>query len=174
VAKKISIFGMIALLVLGGLLAGGYWLVQRRERTVCGFCHRNINPRSAVIAEVGGRQRRVCCAHCAITEGRQENKPVRLISVTDYSSGKQMAPADAWYVDGSRMIACEHDLTHMDEMKHANQLAYDRCAPGTFAFARREDALDFVINNGGVLRRLPELLESLGASAPAPAREAHP
>ena len=40
-------------------------------------------------------------------------------------------------------------MTQMDEMKQAEQLAFDRCSPGTFAFATREDAEAFVAQNGG-------------------------
>ena len=173
-AKKVSLIALSAVLALGALYGGGYWLMQRRAETVCGFCQRHINPRSAVVAEVGGHTRHVCCAHCAITEGRQQGKPVRLISVTDYPTGGRLKPEDAWYVDGSRMVACEHDRTPMDQMKRPEPLAFDRCAPGTFAFARQEDALGFIDHNGGVLRRLPEMLRSAGAPAPAPAQEAQP
>ncbi len=157
-ARKISIAAVVLLVVVAGLLISGEWLVRRRSETVCGFCNRPIHPNLEVIADVGGRERHVCCARCAISEARQEAKPLRLISVTDYPSGKRIAPANAWYVEDSRAIACDHDMAKMDEMKHAQPLAYDRCSPGTFAFAQREDAEAFVAKNGGVVRRLEEML----------------
>jgi len=157
-AKKASIYVGVAVLVIAGLLAGGYRLMNRRSETLCGFCQRHINPRSKVVAEVGGRRRDVCCAHCAVTEARQEHKPLRLIAVTDYQSGGTLDPEQAWYVDGSRVVACEHDMARMDMTKHAEQLAFDRCSPGTFAFRDRRSAESFVEQNGGILRRLPELL----------------
>ncbi len=156
--KKASIYGFLVLIVLAGLFSGGYWMVERRSETVCGFCQRHITPRARVVAEVGGRRRAVCCAHCAITEGRQEKKPVRLIEVTDYPTGEKLNPEQAWYVDGSRMVACEHSMTKIDESKHAEQSEFDRCSPGTFAFRDRKAAEAFVADNGGVLVRLPELL----------------
>ncbi len=157
-AKKVSIAALVLLLVVGGLLALGNWSLKRRAETYCGFCNRPIKAELAVIAEVGGRKRKVCCARCAITEARQENKQLRLISVTDYSSRTKIAPEQAWYVEDSRAIACDHDMAMMDETKHAQQLSFDRCSPGTFAFARREDADAFVAKNGGVVRRLAEML----------------
>ncbi len=157
-ARKISIAVVVLLVIVAGLLISGEWLVKRRSETVCGFCNRPIQPNLGVIAEVGGRQRRVCCARCAISEARQEGKPLRLISVTDYASGKPIAPASAWYVEDSRVVACNHDMAMMDEMKHAQPLSFDRCSPGTFAFAQLEDAQAFVANNGGVVRRLEEML----------------
>lgn len=157
-AKKVSVTALVLLLVIGGLLALGNWSVKRRAETFCGFCDRPIKPELAVIAEIGGRQRRVCCARCAITEARQENKPLRLISVTDYASKAKLAPEQAWYVEDSRAVACNHDIGKIDQDKRAEQLVFDRCSPGTFAFARREDAAAFVAQNGGVIRRLPEML----------------
>lgn len=161
--RKISVAAVVLLVIVAGLLISGEWLVRRRSETVCGFCHRPIQPNLGVVAEVGGRERHVCCARCAITESRQESKALRLISVTDYISGKQIAPAKAWYVEDSRAIACSHDMAMMDETKHAQQISFDRCSPGTFAFAQREDAQAFVANNGGVVRRLEEMLGEVQA-----------
>jgi len=157
-AKKASIYAGLAMVVVAVLFAGGYRLMNRRSEAVCGFCQRHINPQARVVAEVGGNRRAVCCAHCAVTEARQEKKPLRLIEVTDYPTGDKVNPEQAWYVEGSRVVACEHDMARMDVTKHAQQLAFDRCSPGTFAFRERKSAAAFVEQNGGILRRLPELL----------------
>ena len=157
-AKKASIYSAAVLIVVAGLFAGGYLLVNRRSRTQCGFCQRHINPQAHVVAEVGSKRRDVCCAHCAVTEARQEKKSLRLVEVTDYPTGKMVSPEGAWFVEDSRVIACQHDMSKMDESKHAEHLAFDRCSPGTFAFSDRKTAEAFVEQNGGVLRSLPELL----------------
>jgi hypothetical protein len=156
-AKKVSISALIAVLVLAGLFSGGYWLVNRRAETICGICQRPIKPEVGVIAEIGGRKRRACCTRCAITEARQEHARLRMIQVTDYMTRKPIDPQQAWYVEDSRKMACDHDMTMMDMSKHSEQLAFDRCAPGTFAFARRDDAEAFVAENGGVVRRLAQM-----------------
>ncbi len=157
-AKKVSIAALVLLVVVGVLFALGEWSLKGRTETFCGFCNRPIKPELAVIAEVGGHQRRVCCARCAITEARQENQPLRLIEVTDYTSKAKIAPERAWYVEDSRAIACNHDMAKMDQDKRPAELVFDRCSPGTFAFARREDASAFVEQNGGVIHRLSEML----------------
>ena len=157
-AKRVSIAALVLLVVVGGLLLAGKWMVKRRSETVCGFCNRPIQPNLGVIAEVGGRKRRVCCARCAITEARQEKKPLRLISVTDYTTSRQLAPERAWYVEDSRAIACNHDMAMVDQDRQVEHLAFDRCSPGTFAFARKEDADAFVARNGGVVHSLQEML----------------
>jgi hypothetical protein len=159
--RTASIYGVaiLAVLALGGTLA--YRSIQHRTATFCGYCQRPISPRLAVMAEIGGETRRVCCARCAVSESVQEKKRVRLISVTDYTTGVTLDPAKAWFVDGSRAIACNHDMS-MDESKHPQQLAYDRCSPGAFAFARKADAEAFIDKNGGVLLDLAGMMQ--GAS----------
>ena len=156
--KKASMYSFLVLVVFGGLFAGGYWLMYRRSEATCGFCYRHIHPQAGVVAEVGGRKRLVCCAHCARTEGLQENKPVRLIEVTDYVTGQRLKPEQAWYVDGSRVVACEHTMAMTDETKHAEHMVFDRCSPGTFAFRDRKSANEFAAQNGGVVFTLGEFL----------------
>ena len=149
------------LLVMAGLVAAGYRVMANREEAFCGFCHRSIHPNSKVVAEIDGRRRTVCCARCALNEGLQEKKPVRLISVTDYVSGGSLAPEKAYFVDGSRKVLCMSDGTMIDESKHAQPMTYDRCFPGTYAFARREDAEAFVRENGGTVLQLEKLMQEV-------------
>src|SRR6266571_8794075 len=106
-------------LAMAGLVAGGYHLMANREGQFCGFCHRSVHPNTKVVAEIDGRRRTVCCARCAISEAYQEKKPVRLITVTDYISGTPLDPKQAYFVDGSRKILCDHDAAMLDETKHA-------------------------------------------------------
>lgn len=159
--KKTSIYAFIVVIVSAGLLAGGYWMMWRRSAMNCQICQRHIQPRMRVLAEIGGKRRSVCCTHCAITEALQEKKPLRLLEVTDYATGRVIEPQSAWYVEGSRAEACEHKEFHLDETKHVQGAVFDRCAPATFAFARREDADAFVDQNGGVLRSFPEIMDEV-------------
>ena len=156
--NKSFIYVVAFLVVTAALFAGGYRVVKQRSEASCGICQRHINQRARVVAEIGGRRRIVCCAHCARTEGHQENKPVRLIEVTDYPTGERFNPHDAWFVDGSRVIACEHKMPTTNETKHAEQMVFDRCSPGTFAFRDRKAADAFVADNGGVVLRLSEFM----------------
>jgi hypothetical protein len=157
-AKKVSIAALVLLVVVVGLLALGNWSLRRRTEAVCQICQRHIHPGMRVVAEIGGRKRVACCAHCVLTEGSQENKPVRLVQVTDYTTGADIQAERAWYVEGSRLVACEHREFNVDEYKHVQIQVFDRCAPGTYAFARREDADAFVARNGGIVRTERELL----------------
>ena len=151
------------LLVLAGLVDAGYRLMANREDTFCGFCHRSIHANTKVIAEIDGRRRTVCCARCAISEAYQEKKPVRLIAVTDYLSSKSLNPDQAYFVDGSRKVLCAHDEAMIEQSKNAQQMTYDRCFPGTYAFAHREDAEAFVRENGGTVLQLQKLMQGVSA-----------
>jgi hypothetical protein len=162
-ARKISMAALGLLVVVAGLLVAGQWSVHKRSQEVCGICARHINPQAGVIAEIGGRRRHVCCAHCAVTEGLQQHKPVRLVEVTDYSSGHKLDPSQAWYVDGSRVVACEHDMTRMNEMKQVQHAAFDRCSPGTFAFGSRGEADAFAAKNGGAVLNMKDMLAGVSA-----------
>ena len=151
------------LVVLAGLVAAGYRLMANREETFCGFCHRSIHANTKVIAEIDGRRRTVCCARCAVSEAYQEKKPLRLIAVTDYVSGKSLNPEQAYFVDGSRKVLCAHDEAMVDQSKHAQEMTFDRCFPGTYAFAHREDAEAFMRENGGTVLQLQKLMQGVSA-----------
>lgn len=162
-ARKVSFAVVVLMVIAAGLLIAGSWAVHRSSEESCGICQRHINAQAGVIAEVGTRRVHVCCAHCAITEGLQEHKPVRLIEVTDYVTGRRLDPSTAWYVDGSRVLACTHDMSRMDEMKQIDVKTFDRCSPGTFAFASREAAEAFSAKNGGVIHNLQEMLAGVNS-----------
>jgi flagellar basal body-associated protein FliL len=151
-----------ALIVVGAVLlvAGGatYWFVQSSSNKTCGFCQRPLDPHLSVTAEISGHKKQVCCARCAVTEANQEHKPVRLLAAHDYPTGKVIDPTKAFYVDDSRAIACTHDMALMDQSKHSDHLAFDRCSPGAFTFEKRSDAEAFIRQNGGVLLSYTELM----------------
>ena len=89
--------------------------------------------------------------------------PWRLIEVTDFPSGKKLDPQQAYFVDGSRKVLCSHDAPMFDETKHMEPMTFDRCSPGAYAFARREDAEKFVSENGGIVLRLAQLLQGVNS-----------
>ena len=157
-----ALFTSVVGLVLLGLLGLGYYrLMVKQSEAFCGFCHRPIHAHARVIAEIGGRRRTVCCARCAITEAFQEKKPVRLIEVTDYVSGNTLKPEEAYFVEDSLRILCDHDAPMFDETKHVEPMTFDRCSPGAYAFARRADAVAFIQENGGVVLRLNEMMHGV-------------
>jgi hypothetical protein len=155
---RLWILGVVVTAVLS---FGWYYAMHSALEKECGFCGRPLKKDLTVIAEVGGHRRHVCCARCAITEANQEKKPVRYIEVRDYPTGAALNPEKAFFVDASRAKACDHDMMMMDQTKRPQELAFDRCSPGTFAFARKEDADAFIAQNGGTILTLQQLMSEV-------------
>ncbi|MBI1750684.1 MAG: nitrous oxide reductase accessory protein NosL [Acidobacteria bacterium] len=170
--KSVMSKTVMSIVVLALLTAGGYWLLQRTTPAECKVCRREIHAAARAVIEVDGKQEAVCCVRCAMTLDEQEQKPVRLVEVTDYIRRKALAPEDAFYVEGSRIVLCQSHEPHLDETKHAQSRVFDRCEPSVYAFARREEAEAFAAQNGGAVLRFAELMKELSQQAPAPAANA--
>jgi hypothetical protein len=54
-------------------------------------------------------------------------------------------------------------MTRMNEMKQVENMSFDRCSPGTFAFATHDDADAFAAKNGGAVLSLGEMLAGMKA-----------
>ncbi|HVJ07253.1 MAG TPA: hypothetical protein VM554_02630 [Acidisarcina sp.] len=157
---NVSRIALAGFLLVASIAAafGWYRFVGHPAPVACGYCNRPLHANLTVTAEIAGKTAQVCCVRCAISEANQQHKAVRLVSVHDYSSGRMIAPANAWFVEGSHAMACDHDAMRMDEMKGSQELAFDRCSPGTFAFADRQNAEAFTLQNGGVVISYAQLM----------------
>ena len=156
-ARGFALVGIL-LIVVGVAVFGWYKFVFYPAPVACGYCSRPLHANLTVTAEIAGRRAQVCCARCAISEANQERKSLRLITVRDYQSGRPLSPAIAWFVEGSRAVACDHDAMRMNDMKGTDMADYDRCSPGTFAFAERRAADAFIAINGGAVISFMQLM----------------
>ena len=154
---KRNVILLLSAIALAGALLGGYWFVLRSQPELCAACQRHISEKSRAIVEVSGKREPVCCVRCGLTIKLQEHKPVRLIEVTDYTSGKSLAPDKAYYVEGSRVMLCEHHVELVDPAKLPYQVVFDRCMPSVFAFATQQEATAFASGNGGAVRTLSQI-----------------
>jgi hypothetical protein len=152
------VLAVIILIVAGAAALGWYRFVAHPTQVTCGYCNRPLHANSMVTAEIAGKRTQVCCARCAISEANQQHKPVRLIEVHDYRSGRGFSPDNAWFVEGSRVTVCEHDMANMSEHKDMPNMVFDRCSPGTLAFASKPEADAFVIQNGGTVIAFNQLM----------------
>jgi hypothetical protein len=155
--RSIVLVGILFVVAAAGVY-GWFRYINHPKPVACGYCLRPLRANLMVTAEIAGKRTQVCCARCAITEANQERKPLRLIEVHDYSTGRAVPPQGAWFVEGSQVMACSHHAMHMDEMKDTQELAFDRCSPSTLAFASRENADAFVAQNGGAILSLSQLM----------------
>jgi hypothetical protein len=149
---------VIFLVVAGTGVLGWFKFVVHPAPVACGYCSRPLHANSMVTAEIAGKKTQACCARCAISEANQQHKPIRLIEVHDYLTGKVVSPANAWFVVGSQVIVCEHDMANISEHKDMPDMVFDRCAPGTLAFASKSDADAFVTKNGGAILSFNQLM----------------
>jgi len=148
----------ILVIIAGAAALGWFRFAVHPKPVACGYCNRPLRANLMATAEMAGKRTQVCCPRCAVTEANQQHKPLRLIEVHDYGTGKAIAPANAWFVEGSRVMACMHDAMRMDAQKNTQELAFDRCSPSTLAFANKPDAEAFVAQNGGAVLSLGQLM----------------
>ena len=158
---KALIVTSVALVLVG--LSTYAWMhyVLRPQPTECGYCLRPLHNNLRVTAEIDGKRTEVCCPHCAVTEANQQHKPLKLITVHDYLTGNAMNPESAWFVEGSRVNACDREGMHMNEMKETQDVAFDRCSPGTFTFANKASADAFANQNGGTVMSFQQLMQEV-------------
>lgn len=138
--------------------AGLFLLWQTRSPAACPLCHREIHAASRTVIEIRGERKVVCCIRCAITAESQEGVPVKLLEVSDFSSGKPLRPQSAWYVANTPVILCDHHQSPMDEHKQPLMRVYDRCEPSIFAFSTATDASSFAARQGGEVARLDQIM----------------
>jgi hypothetical protein len=152
------VFAGILIVVASAVTFGWYRYVAHPTPVACDYCNRPLHANLSVTAEIAGKRAQACCTRCAISEANQEHKALRLITVHDYRSGRAISPDGAWFVEGGSVMACEHESMPMNEMKGTDAMAFDRCTPGTFAFAERKDADGFVARNGGSVLSFAQLM----------------
>ena len=155
--RRIAITGILILAACATAF-GWFRFVIHPKPVACSYSNRPLRANLMVTAEIAGKRTQVCCARCALNEANQKHKPLRLIEVHDYRTGKTISPANAWFVESSRAIACTHDMTRMGEHKDMQDLSFDRCVPSTLAFANKPDADAFIAQKGGAVLSLGQLM----------------
>ncbi len=138
----------------------------------CVLSDRAIHPGTATeVAVGGGPSGPACCIRCAITYAQQTGKKVRVISVTDYLTHKQIKPDRAFYVTGSNVAPCVGPpMKATAGRRECCMLGFDRCAPSTLAFADEQDAIRFQREHGGRIETFAELVRSTGGRLVAASR----
>lgn len=155
--KKILI-ATLFIAVVGVCSYAWFHYVLHPKPQTCAYCSRALHANVRVTAEIDGKRSEACCARCAITEANQLHKHLKLVTVHDYTTGNMLAPESAWFVEGSHAQTCEDSAMHMNEMKEMQDMAFDRCSPGTVAFANKASADAFVAQNGGTVLSFVELM----------------
>ena len=144
---------LLAVLVISGFAFAGWRYVQARENQICAACERPVHQNTRTVASVDGKRIAYCCPACALSQGRQTGREVKLLSLTDYESGNSVTPESAFLVRGSEVNVCARHTTTPGPDKHPMESHFDRCSPGVLAFATKSAAESFAREHGGEVMR---------------------
>ena len=150
--------GVIALVLVAALAAAGWYFLLVRPPEICELSGRVIYANMRTVVRIDGRTYHTCCPRCPLTVARQTGGEVEFLRVTDNVSGEALEPAEAFYVDGSRVQFCHAPRIKLDEARVPYVQLFDRCGPSLIAFASPEDAREFIAENGGSPKRLDQLI----------------
>ena len=154
-----NFIGILALVVVLSVLGGAWYFVSHRQPKVCPFSGREIHAQTRALVTVGGRRYETCCVRCAIIEAQQTGKPLRVLKVADYESGKLLDPGSAWFVESSNVNLCMRMAPAVESRGRESVYVrtFDRCSPSVLAFSSEQHARAFIAQHGGVLKRLTDL-----------------
>lgn len=158
---------VVALAVVVAAGVGAWWALYSRPPAFCELSDRPIHGNMHTLARVDGKTRHACCARCGLILAAHTDQQVEILEVTDYISGRSLAARDAYYVEGSRVEVCSMPRLRVDESRTPYVRLFDRCSPSTLAFAREDDARDFIAKSGGSLKRLEDLMREAAAKQSA-------
>jgi hypothetical protein len=158
------IFLRLGALALGLAFAAAFTGCRRSE-PLCDFCRMPVPARTAASVDVAGVRHRVCDPRCALTHQRQTGVGTTLVAVTDFDTGRPLAPERAVYLSGSDTAP---DVGRESLRKPADAVyrEWHRCLPSVLAFADRGAAERFRARHGGVIRTLGELGYANASRAP--------
>ena len=162
---------LIGLGLVGATIVGGLYVWRVQRPAFCQLSGRPIHGNMHVLVQANGKKLHACCPRCPLTLAAQEGKRVRLLEVTDYVTGRALAPSEAYFVDGSRVEVCTAPRLKLDETRTAYVRLFDRCSPSLLAFAREDQARDFIANSGGSLKRLEDLRREAAPLATLPRKK---
>lgn len=146
---------LLPLALLGGV---GYYLIQQ-EHLDCDICSRHLHEEASYkIYLSSGKVLDACCARCGLRFERS-NDDVVSAEVADFTTGEFVPADEAFYVEGSLVRLCAHDLAKRDGMGVLYRLVWDRCLPSLLAFETREQAKFFRRQNGGEIKTYPQVIE---------------
>ncbi len=150
--------GVICLAVLlgyfvwAGRIAGG--------KPVCEVCKRRIQTETSFrIERMDGSMRAVCCPRCGLTAVIHHGG--RALDAVDFTTKKQIAAAEAIYLEGSDIMECCTNTGFRSDEGAYQKMEYDRCMPSLLAFARREDAEVVRQKHGGKILSFEEARKSV-------------
>lgn len=165
---KSNFVGIVALIAVLAILCGAWYLVSHQQAKVCPFSGRIIHPQARAFVTIGGKEYETCCVRCAIIEAQQTGKPLRILKVADFDTGRLLDPNKAWFVESSAVNLCMRTTPGAESPGRETVFVrgFDRCSPSALAFRSEQQARAFMAQHGGVLKRLADLQREATITVP--------
>lgn len=158
---RMKVAAVVVFIVVGAVGVGVWKTVIARPPAYCQLSGRIIRPHMLTVVKVNDKKLYTCCARCPLTYARATGKRVEILEVTDFETGRRLSASEAWFVDGSPVEPCCAPAIRSEDERTPYVRVFDRCAPSLLAFASKQEALDFIEQHGGALKRLSDLMNTL-------------
>jgi hypothetical protein len=139
-------------LVWTGKILGG--------KPVCEVCGRELHPDNVLVAlDANGKRKQTCCPRCGIHFIL--NHGGRVLSATDFNTGKPLSAETAIYLEGSDIMQCCSTSGFRESQGGYNDVAYDRCMPSLIAFSGKDEAEKVRRDHGGEIITFDQAKQSV-------------
>jgi hypothetical protein len=135
----------------------------RREPALCQICGRQISKQTEFrMTKADGVMLDACCARCAMHYMLDHPGTVKDAWATDYTSGRKIVAASAYYDEGGNVQYCTVHAPRVEREPEGMRVrTYDRCLPTLVAFATRDDAAAYQHEHGGRVLTYQEALDGV-------------
>lgn len=161
---KNVIAASVGLTLVVAALAIGWYFSHDEPPEYCQLSGRMIHPHMLTVVTIDGKRRYACCARCALTYQEQTRIRTKILSVTDYISGRSIDAQKAYFVNGSHIEPCAAPAVNREEGRTPYVRLFDRCLPSLLAFTSKKQAEDFTARNGGKVTTLEDLEKQINSS----------
>jgi hypothetical protein len=159
--KRVLII-VAALVVLLSASFTAYRWETRNALATCQVCGRLIPKETAFQMGTAHGSLEACCPSCAMHFMLSHPGFVRKALATDFTSGRMISAASAYYDEGGDVRYCTLHKPPMERgPQGVSERVYDRCLPVLVAFASRDAAEAYRRQHGGRILTYDETLASL-------------
>jgi hypothetical protein len=155
--RRVFFVTAVSSIAVAGVAYSGWRFIERREHHSCRACSRPVHEHMRTIAAVDGQRGVYCCPACALSEHQQAGRPVQVVELTDFLTGKSLEPSGAYLVRDSNVNPCSRHEPSVTSDKQPMHTHFDRCSPSLLAFRDAQTAQTFTAERGGQILRFAEL-----------------
>lgn len=160
-AKPVLITFVALAAIVGVSFLAYRWEAPERP-AICQVCGRVIPKETAFQLDTAKGTIDACCPGCALHYMLHHPGTVRKATATDFTSGRPIPAAQAFYDEGGDVQYCTlHQPPVERGPQGVSRRVYDRCLPVLVAFATRNEAEAYRQKHGGRVVTYDEALASL-------------